>query len=32
LGAHAALMEVGENADDDVEFIRSALLAFPSVR
>ena len=32
LGAHEALMEVGEEADEDVELIRSALLAFPALR
>lgn len=29
LGAHEALMELGENVDDNVEFVRSAVLAFP---
>ncbi|MEV4343514.1 hypothetical protein AB0J83_03405 [Actinoplanes sp. NPDC049596] len=32
LGAHEALMEIGEDADEDAEFIRAALLAFPAVR
>ncbi|MGN9811396.1 hypothetical protein ACTMSW_18805 [Micromonospora sp. BQ11] len=32
LGAHEALMEVGEDGDENVEFIRSALLAFPALR